>query len=43
MLSLSATDARTRQATQSQVRAGIGLALLFVTLGTQLIWALTSY
>ena len=43
MYFLSATQARTRRANQSQLRAGIGLALLAMTLGAQLIWTLTSY
>src|SRR3546814_9273135 len=37
MYILPATDAHKHRPTQSQLRVGIGLALLFVTLGTQLI------
>ncbi|MFA7585255.1 MAG: hypothetical protein WCY11_03535 [Novosphingobium sp.] len=40
MYILPTTDAHKHHYTQSQLRVGIGLALLFVTLGTQLIWAL---
>jgi hypothetical protein len=43
MYILPATDAHKHRPTQSQLRVGIGLALLFVTLGTQLIWALAIY
>lgn len=43
MYTPSSAEARARQTTQSHVRAAIGLALLFMTMGTQLIWTLVSY
>lgn len=43
MYILPATDVHKHRASQSQLRARIGLALLFVTVGTQLIWALTTH
>lgn len=43
MYILPATDAHKHRPTQSQLRVGIRLTLLFVTLGTQLIWALAIH
>lgn len=37
-----AIDAYKHRPTQSQLRGGIGLALLLMTLGTQLAWALAT-